>query len=460
MCGISCVINGTKEEVVKMGNAIKHRGLYHNMTEIDNIKVFFSWLPIVNKHIPSQPFSNGRYSVWLNGYISNYRELARRYKLDLWADSDTLFLLAFFTKFGFSGLEELNGFFSILCYDHKTKTPHFFSDRYGIKQLYEYTRENTTYVSSEVKGLLAVMDQPKLDETAVADWLHSFGVMTQHTIFKDVVKKQRLFWTPSKKFTGTYEEAKEILIRLLNRSFDRNTVTGPQIKTGVFLSGGIDSGIIAKNIPVDYSFSMDYIDQNLSEIENIKRNSTAIHLAMICNQNMWNTYKVKTIQALDDLKVGSSYTNFALTELASKYVTVLYSGSGSDELFYGYPHRYKKPIADVITRTDYPPASPYKYRHTHEEYDWAFLRGILIVEDRIGGWHTVETRYPYLDNDVVDFVLSLPISFRMNKRILKDISGLPKEVVEGKKKGFSNPITNKEWVEYALNETRSLYNAI
>jgi len=68
----------------------------------------------------------------------------------------------------------------------------------------------------------------------------------------------------------------------------------------------------------------------------------------------------------------------------------------------------------------------------------------------MGGANTLETRYPLLDNDLVDFCLSLPNTYINNKRILKDVSGLNDEVINGKKKGFSNPITNKEWIEEVL----------
>jgi asparagine synthase (glutamine-hydrolysing) len=444
-----------------MGEAIKHRGIKQNVTSIDNIHVYFTWLPIVNERIPEQPFVKGKWMVWLNGFISNYRELAEKYEIDLWADSDTLFLSEFLNKFGFAKLQELNGFFAVLVYDQKEKEMHWFTDRHGIKQLYFHApkKSNKVYIASEVKGLLKIIPKPEISLPAAHDWFYSLGVMTHDTtIFKSVWKIASLLDdSRSTPFYGSYEEAKERLQFLLNQSFSRNKIKSPNIKTGVFLSGGIDSGIIAKNIGADYSFSMDYVDKDLSEIENIKLNSRSVHLGMICNDNMYDYYKSKTIQALDDLKAGSSYTNFALTELASKYVKVLYSGAGSDELFYGYTHRYNRNINDVIRRTS---ASGPNYNITHEEYDQMFLRAILIVEDRMAGYHTLETRYPFLDNDLVDFVRSLPKAWRENKRILKDISDLPKQIVEGKKRGFSNPVSNEEWVKFALNETCRLYNII
>ena len=67
----------------------------------------------------------------------------------------------------------------------------------------------------------------------------------------------------------------------------------------------------------------------------------------------------------------------------------------------------------------------------------------------MSGYHCMETRYPFLDNDLVDFALSLPDSYLENKRILKDVSGLHQDVINGKKKGFSNPhFTNQQWIDH------------
>ena len=61
----------------------------------------------------------------------------------------------------------------------------------------------------------------------------------------------------------------------------------------------------------------------------------------------------------------------------------------------------------------------------------------------------METRYPLLDNEFVDYALSLPDEYLENKRILKDISCLSDNVLNGKKRGFSNPhYTNKEWIDH------------
>lgn len=447
MCGIALAINGTYDEASKMGNAIRRRGVKSNIVSVSGSHIYFTHLPIVDPDCSPQPYNVGKIKLWFNGFISNWKELNRKYKIE--ADNDTWLLTAFINKFGESKLNELNGFFSVVYYDGKF---HCFTDRYGIKQLYKYQRGDKTYICSEVKGLLSIMDVA-LNEEAVDDWKYSLGVMTDNTIYKGIEKIKGLSFKKPYKIDIDYDTAKETLSNLFAQSMSRNKCY--TLYDGIFLSGGIDSGFLAKELKPAYSFSMDYTNE-LSEIDNIKINSNGIHHTMICNDSLYYKYRTKTAYVLDDLKVGSCYTNFALTECASKFCTVLYSGAGADELFNGYSHRYNKDINDVIKRTKYDGRN---YSITHKDYDWRYLRGILIVEDRMAGWHTMETRYPYLDNDLVDFVLSLPEDYLKEKRILKDVCGLDKRVVNGKKRGFSNPVSNDEWVKFVY-EIRNTYRGI
>jgi asparagine synthase (glutamine-hydrolysing) len=443
MCGINAVINGTKEDALLMGEATRTRGEYNVYAEVGRIKVVFNYLPITDETAPPPPYTFGKFKLWLNGYISNYRELANKYALEPKSDTDTEVLALFIEKFGYDKLDELNGFFSVLITNGRDVRT--FTDRYGIKQLYNYVEGGKKYISSEVKGILAVANPP-VDQTAVDDWYYSLGVMTNETIYKGIYKSTRLEHKIPMEIDIPYDEAKDILSVLWHRATERNHYSN----AGVFLSGGVDSGLIAQDLYPRYSFSMDYTTEH-SEIDNIKINSTGEHYTIIHNDQTLNNYLEPTRKALDDLKVGSCYTNYAVSELARKFTKVVYSGAGGDEVFMGYTHRYNKTIEEVVKRTNrYTDTKPDTKGLTHFNYDWAFLRGILIVEDRMGGANTIETRYPLLDNDLVDFALSLPEEYRYNKRILKDISGLPDEIVNGKKRGFSNPVDNNTWTELLI----------
>lgn len=435
MCGISAVINGTLEESEAMAYAIQRRGIKAKTTHINELTVSFVHLPIVDDI--EQPCTYGKTTVWLNGYVSNWKELCTKYSVI--ARNDTEYLAWHLEKD--KPKSELNGFFAVLYYQDRVK---MFTDRYGIKQLYTYKDRGTTYICSEVKGIRAVKDL-KIDFDAMADWEYSLGVMTDNTIWAGVQRVECLpFVKPDKltRFDISYDEARDKLSSIWWSSVvERNYYEG----SGCFLSGGVDSGLIAKDLLPEYCFSVDYLTE-LSETDNIKLNSIGQHMTLMCTDYM-KFQALETLKALDDLKVGSCYTNFAIAELASKFCRVMYSGAGGDEVFNGYTHRYDKPINDVIKRTE---SDEYReYDITHKEYDWRYLKGILVVEDRMSGWHTMETRYPLLDNDLVDFAISLPDEYLENKRILKDISGLHPDVINGKKRGFSNPhFTNDEWVKF------------
>ncbi len=435
MCGIAATINGTRTETQEMGKSIERRGISTKTTVLNELTVSFVHLPIVG-NIP-QPATWGGVTVWLNGYISNWRELCKKYDIEFANDTEYLAWHLFTDK---SKLE-LNGFFAVIYYKGGV---HAFTDRYGIKQLYKYKHKGTTYICSEIKGLKAVLDL-KIDFDALADWEYSLGVMTDNTIYQGVERVPCLPFPKPEKIDISYDEAFDRLHDLWMKSIERNKYEG----SGCYLSGGIDSGMIANDIDPDYTFSVDYLNEK-SEIDNIKLNSKGWHYTIIANNWIADKYSMETLAALDDLKVGSCYTNFAIAELASKFCKVVYSGAGGDEVFNGYGHRYNKPINKVIKRTQ--SKEQRKYDITHKEYDWRYLKGILVVEDRMAGYHCMETRYPLLDNDFVDFALSLPDEYLNNKRILKDISGLHPDVVNGKKRGFSNPhFTNDEWVQLCKN---------
>jgi asparagine synthase (glutamine-hydrolysing) len=91
---------------------------------------------------------------------------------------------------------------------------------------------------------------------------------------------------------------------------------------------------------------------------------------------------------------------------------------------------------------------------------------VLTVTDRLSMAHTIEMRVPFLDNDLVDFCLTLPNEYKENKKILKDaFPELPKEILEAKKQGFSSPDWFKgngnkanRWATTALNTWKDIYD--
>lgn len=451
MCGINIIFKENDARISRMSDATAHRGTTSAFEYVGGATVEFRLLRITDESRPGGSFTCGDTTVYLNGYISNHLELKEKYGFKTRTNCDTEVLAAFLDRFGGSKLNELNGFFAVAYYtDDLEGAWRFFTDRYGIKQLYTYVdSENTRFISSEIKGILAACPEIEISKQAEFDWQYSLGVVGEETLYKGVKRIAKLAFIVPAKVEIAYPDAVKQLKALWARAVERNRYDG---LSGVYLSGGIDSGIITNSFKPDYSFSMDYLDNTFSEIDLIKENSQGTHLTIICNPELVAKYSLKTMGALDDLKAGSSYTNFAIAELASKFVKVVYSGAGGDEFFGGYPHRKNKKISEVICRT----GTPYrKYEMSHFEYDLKFLDAILVVEDRMGGFHTMETRYPLLDNDLVDFAMSLPDEYLEGKKILKEISNLSENVLKGGKKGFSNPyFTNTQWADFCLNNLK------
>jgi asparagine synthase (glutamine-hydrolysing) len=163
---------------------------------------------------------------------------------------------------------------------------------------------------------------------------------------------------------------------------------------------------------------------------------------------------------LEEPRVGQSYPNYYVAKLASKFVKVVLSGSGGDELFGGYPWRYYRsassqnfehfidqyylywqrlvdnrllkqmfaPVADdvsgvwtrdifrdVFATHDNVLDRPEDYIN-HSLYFEAktFLHGLFVVEDKLSMAHSLENRVPFMDNDLVDFAMQCPVGLKLN----------------------------------------------
>lgn len=164
---------------------------------------------------------------------------------------------------------------------------------------------------------------------------------------------------------------------------------------------------------------------------------------------------------LEDLRVGQCYPNYYTSRLASKFVKVCLAGSGGDELFAGYPWRYYQAVSggsgaflknyyrfwqrlvpderkpalftakarqaaagqsafeifqNVVAGLGREPSSPEDCVNACLYFELkTFLNGLLIVDDKTSMAHSMETRVPFLDNDLVDFALQLPVSLKLSQ---------------------------------------------
>lgn len=463
MCGIVLIyhknnsLGRENDSIEDMLKEISHRG-----KDFSVIKYYYNTVLGYNRLAITDIEDNRHggiheWNIFLNGEIYNYHELG-------FNGTENSVLAQGFEKYGVDFVKQLNGMFVIVAISPDNQV-YVFRDRYGIKPAYYYETEDIIIVASEIKPILKRLSYNfSVNESAKEQWLTFNNVFTNETLFSGVYKldkgtiwhlntnQTRKYW--EWKFTPTpmdFETAKNEVRRLLVHSIQR--MIPKEVPCASCLSGGVDSNIIASQLPKEVpTYTVGYYGAE-DEIELARksgRNPHEITFGDVVGLQ-------KTIYHLEDLRVGACWSNLGLFEsIAFNKIKVVFDGSGGDELFGGYSWRYtEKDYYNVVNRTKRD--SPYcetllkfifhedtlenRYKFDAEH----FLEGVLLVTDRLSMAHTLEVRVPFLDNDLVDFCLTLPNEFKENKLILKEAFKdlLHPDIYSGAKKGFSSP----DWLE-------------
>jgi asparagine synthase (glutamine-hydrolysing) len=383
MCGISGILIKKSSKyfvndkiLTKMINSISHRGPDGRGFWISNDnKIGFAHarLAVIDlSSNASQPMStpDNSFRITFNGEIYNHQELRAELKsigINDWTTdhSDTETLLFAFREWGIKCLEKIRGMFSFAIWDTKENKLWLIRDRLGIKPLYYAIDNNQVKFSSEIKSFFCDPSQKKiLNNAALFHYLSFLTAPAPLTFFEGIYKvpsgcwvsfddklsmEEGRYWDPleSKKHIDTkYDTYKNILNKeILNAISLHNNADVP---IGIFLSGGIDSSILAslssKNNPKINAFTASY-DKKYNHIEN-----ESIYARKTCELYKVNFFnKVLTEEDLlnflpemikhQDEPIGDPVCLpiFYLADLArQKNVKVVLVGEGADELFCGY----------------------------------------------------------------------------------------------------------------------------
>jgi len=511
MCGIAGIINLFGDPVSpillkKMTDAIAYRGPDSEGHWIEGcVGLGHRRLAIIDlTPAASQPIisADHRFVLVYNGEIYNYREI--RVELEsagYWfrSKSDTEVVLYALAYWGTDALLKFNGMFALAIWDRRENTLLLARDRYGIKPLYYTFSGNTFLFGSEQKAILSNPTvKRELDLEALLEYFTFQNIFTDKTLFKDIhllpagcyatlsttaedreLKIER-YWDFDFHEPDTIcseNEYAEELDFLLRQAVRRQLIS--DVELGTYLSGGMDSGsitaIAAHDLPYIKTFTCGFDLHSASGLElGFDERQKAEHMSylfktehyeMVLKAGDMERIMPRLIYHLEEPRVGQSYPNFYAAQLASKFVKVVLSGAGGDELFGGYPWRYYraaictsfddyidkyyhywqrlvpnstlqalfKPVWEqvkhvqtrdifksVFARRSQVPCTPEEYIN-HSLYFEAktFLHGLLVVEDKLSSAHALETRVPFLDNDLVDFAMRLPV--RMKLRNLDEI---------------------------------------
>lgn len=545
MCGINGFSWNDSTLIDKMNEAIKHRGPDDQGTYLDeNVSLGHRRLSIIDlSPAGRQPMANEDMSVWIvfNGEIYNFAEI-RKDLLEkghgFRSNTDTEVIIHAYEEWGYDCVEKFNGMWAFAVYD-KNKGLLFLSrDRFGVKPLYYYHKDDRFIFSSEIKGLLEYPIERAPNNRAIYEYL-AFSVLDHRrdTFFKGIFRvmpgenlvydlSQKTLETKRwydlrsriKKVNSVSEEDLSERLKDLFKDCVRYRLIA-DVPVGSCLSGGLDSSAIVyamrdleRNGQIK-TFSMvfpgkdidesRYIDEVAkdTEVESYKVTPTAADLMRDLSDFIFTQE--------EPFRTASTYGHYRVMELAHKKgMKVLLDGQGADETLAGYIIYYKYYVYESLIKLRLNEAIeaaranrslsdlalfPFKLIASHfmpaervmrkvwtwklKYLNWFYdgdsdnplsersfdlnsalysdlitfsIPQLLRYEDKNSMRWSIESRVPFLDYRLVEFVASLPSCCKINsgstkylfRRAFRDL--VSDKILERKDKiGFKAP--EKDW---------------
>lgn len=401
MCGINGYIQNqssgdqSAEQIVKnMAGSLSHRGPdaqgvwvepAHTRLALGHRRL--SIIDLSEKGAQPMVSASGRYVVVYNGEIYNFQSLSTElvnlgYSFN--GHSDTEVLLAAIEEWGIEkSLTKFAGMFAFALFDQKTNQLTLARDRLGKKPLYfGWDRSHNFAFASELKSIMSIggFHKAEINQDAVNLYLKWRYVPDPHSIYKNIYKlppssfitlsleqwrkpfepedKAEIFWN----FKDVVDQPRQILSEqeslngldnILSTTVKERMIS--DVPIGTFLSGGVDSSLIASMMqehsdqPVE-TFTIAFDDPRYNEAEKAKK--IAEHIGTHHTEMLLKPQEaIETIQYLGhifDEPFGdpSAIPTYHVCRLAKQKMTVALSGDGGDESFGGYTP-YKR-IASIV----------------------------------------------------------------------------------------------------------------
>jgi len=324
-------------------------------------------LSIIDLSTGLQPIHNEDRTIWIvfNGEIYNFQDLRdgllkrghRFYTL-----TDTEVIVHLYEEYGADCVKYLKGMFSFAIWDANKQTLVLSRDRLGKKPLYYYHKNNTFIFASELKGLLAHPDfEKEIDLNSLIYYLKYGYVPDPMSIFCYTHKLppahiltfsydaliNRKYWNLSFEENETISSLSESAIadQLLEKLLDAVRMRlVSDVPLGAFLSGGIDSSItvalMAREMQSQVkTFSIGFQESEYNELPYARLIADTFktdHHEKIIRPDDVNLIENIVNHFDEPFGDSSALPTYYLSQHASKYVKVVLSGDGGDELFAGY----------------------------------------------------------------------------------------------------------------------------
>jgi len=508
MCGIAGVFQNNGGSVAvdllkSTGCTMNHRGPDNfGWTVFDRIGMTHNRLSFLDlSEAANQPFENEDYILAYNGEIYNFQAIRKRleddYRVNFKTTSDTEVLFYSLIHDGVEAcLKEINGMFAFAFYDKRKSEWWLARARMGIKPLYYIKQEGNFYWASEIKALVKSLNIP-LDPVKSLFSIGGLGERSkEHTLFKNLYSvkpgaflkvgsngeiSHAAYYTALDDFDIEYyrELENQTPAQILSK-FDELFVGSVErmlisdVPMGVFVSGGVDSSLIAaiarKSYPNIKLFTANVLGK-FSEFEDAQTVSKHIGTELY-------DYKFEPEMILRDwaettyfyespIVVHTNAIPFARVARLARDMKVkaVLTGEGADELFLGYPklltRRYNNiallpdsmlkrlyrlvpglseylfPVANknVVSfaanlaqkfesqRIDVEDEGKFdfldKSRKAEQKMTIKMLNEHLVTllhrNDRMGMMSSIEARFPFLDEALIKFAINLPSKYKIGR---------------------------------------------
>ena len=493
----------------------KHIGLGHNnLIAIDSEG---------GKQPRVERYQEGSYIIVYNGQIYNAKEL-KKVLIDngfrFEGHSDTEVLLKSYIHFGKDIIKYLNGIFAFAIWNTKTEELFIARDHLGVKPLFYTVKDNTLIFASEIKaifeypGIEKIMDKQGIAELLGIGPAHTAGTTVFKGIYeikpahfgifnKEGLYIERYWKLESKEHTDNFEQTCDKIEFLLEDSIKSQLVS--DVPPCVFLSGGLDSSIIAK-YAADYckkqgleplnTFSIDYVDNDKNFIKSdFQPNSDDYYINLMtkniyCNHNTIIIDTPELAEHLEDAMIARDMPGMAdidsslllFCKNVKNYATVSLTGECADEIFAGYPWFFR---ADALKSNTFPWSIAIEERNTllhpqisgkldlkeyidfryneslkeveiletdseetkekrkisHLTLNW-FMQTLLDRSDRMAMYNGFEIRVPFCDYRLAQYVWNIPWEMK---------------ALNGREKGLLRHIARKILPEEIVERKKSPY---
>lgn len=379
MCGINGFNFIDKGLIHEMNETTKHRGPDDaGLFLSSNFSLGHNRLSILDlSQAGHQPMHSRdkRYTIVYNGEVYNFLDIKKELTAKghtFISSTDTEVILCAYEEWGSDCLEKFNGMFAFAILDNQTGQLFLARDRVGIKPLYYYHKDKVFIFSSEAKAIFKHKIDKTINKVALNIYFRLLYVPAPLTIWENIYKlepghyafveggniKIERYWEITEKpliYEKKYLESE--ISNLLTGSIKMQLVSDRPV--GVFLSGGIDSTIVA-GVASSFSKNIKTFSVGFEETAQAEKYNNDAKVARRTAQYFGTThheYILSTKDVIDNLE-NSIYhmdepisnpiqvVNLLLAREASKQVAVVLGGDGGDELFGGYERYYYNYLID------------------------------------------------------------------------------------------------------------------